>query len=295
MKQTFFAILTAGILLPGAVCAFTEHSGELQRDEVWTAVGSPHVLRSTTEVPAGIRLIIEPGAVVAASENAQFIVSGRLDILGTPDRRVLITGLDQNQWGGMVFAENSEANLNNVTFATSSSILMRVISASLVRMCGDSLQFSPVSDEAVGLSVEGGHVEVVCGAVISPMAELYSISLEPARHTDPIQVGGQGLPARGIDVLRGATGLAATFALEQNYPNPFNPRTTIRYNVPRATHVLLTVYDVSGSEMRRLVDAEQAEGSYAVDFLATDMPSGMYFYRLQAGNFVDQKTMLLVK
>jgi hypothetical protein len=90
-------------------------------------------------------------------------------------------------------------------------------------------------------------------------------------------------------------GLIKEFQLEQNYPNPFNPKTTIRYNVPWSTHVVLTVYDVSGKEVRRLVDGDQEEGTYAVDFMANELNSGLYFYRLQAGTYVDQKRMLLVK
>lgn len=295
MKTILRCFVVLAVAAPSVLRAYTEHGGALQHDEVWTLSGSPHVLRSTTEVPPGVNLIIERGAVVAASEDAQLQINGSIDIQGTPDRRVLITGLNQNQWGGLVFGGGSRGNLAFVTVATSSRVLMRVISATNVRMYGDSLQYSPISDNAVGLAVEGGHVEVAGGVVISPLQELYSIALTPARQIDPIEISSRTSGNRAIDINKGASGLVKDFELEQNYPNPFNPKTTIRYSVPRANHVLLAVYDVSGSEVRRLVDADQQEGSYAVDFVASDLPSGMYFYRLQAGGFVDQKRMLLIK
>lgn len=274
---------------------YTDHAGLVRRDEVWTAAASPHVLRSTTIIPPGVKLTIQSGAVIAATDDAQLQINGKVDMQGTPDHRILITGLDQNQWGGLMFGEHSDGTMAYVTVATSSSILMRVISANTIRMYGDSLQYSPISDDAVGLSVEGGHVEIMGGVVISPLTELYSISLNPIRRIDPIQVVGTLPVLRNIDVQHSVAGLVKEFQLEQNYPNPFNPKTTIRYNVPWSSHVVLTVYDVSGKEVRRLVDADQGEGSYAVDFIANDLNSGLYFYRLQAGKYVDQKRMLLVK
>ncbi|MFN3386137.1 MAG: alpha-amylase family glycosyl hydrolase [Candidatus Thermochlorobacter sp.] len=87
------------------------------------------------------------------------------------------------------------------------------------------------------------------------------------------------------------------FALEQNYPNPFNPTTTIRYQLPQATTVSLKVFDVLGREVATLVNARQAAGQYSVQFSAGDkaLSSGVYFYRLQAGNFVETKKMVLIK
>ncbi|MFQ5568358.1 MAG: T9SS type A sorting domain-containing protein [Rhodothermales bacterium] len=87
----------------------------------------------------------------------------------------------------------------------------------------------------------------------------------------------------------------ARFRLEQNYPNPFNPATTIRYALPRAGPVRLVVYDVRGREVTTLVDRQQAPGTYAVDLDATSLPSGVYFYRMEADGFVEARSMLLVK
>ncbi len=94
---------------------------------------------------------------------------------------------------------------------------------------------------------------------------------------------------------REQTGVPKTFALEQNYPNPFNPTTTIGYDLPSASRVSLKVYDVLGREVATLVNARQAAGSYNAAFNAANFASGIYFYRLEAGSFVQTKKMLLVK
>jgi hypothetical protein len=89
--------------------------------------------------------------------------------------------------------------------------------------------------------------------------------------------------------------LPNTFALYQNYPNPFNPTTTISYDLPVRSRVKLTVYNILGQEVATLVDSEQEPGRYDVKFDAIGLPSGVYFYRLEAGKFVDVKKMILVK
>jgi hypothetical protein len=86
-----------------------------------------------------------------------------------------------------------------------------------------------------------------------------------------------------------------TFLLEQNYPNPFNPSTTIRYQLPVASEVKLEVYDVLGKKIATVVNERQSAGSYQVVWNASGLSSGTYFYRLQAGTFVETKKMIMVK
>ena len=85
------------------------------------------------------------------------------------------------------------------------------------------------------------------------------------------------------------------FSLDQNYPNPFNPATRIRYALPEPASARLTIYDVLGREVSVLVDRRQAAGTYEVTFEAGDLPSGVYFYRLETGPFSEIRQMLLVK
>lgn len=83
--------------------------------------------------------------------------------------------------------------------------------------------------------------------------------------------------------------------LHQNYPNPFNPSTIIRYELPRSSYVTLKVYDLLGSELVTLVNEEKVSGTYEVVLDASSLSSGVYFYKLSAGSFVDTKKLLLIK
>jgi len=85
------------------------------------------------------------------------------------------------------------------------------------------------------------------------------------------------------------------YSLQQNYPNPFNPSTTIRYAVSSRQFVTLKVYDVLGNEATSLVKEEKPAGYYEVEFDGSDLTSGIYFYKLQAGTFVETKKMIFMK
>jgi hypothetical protein len=85
------------------------------------------------------------------------------------------------------------------------------------------------------------------------------------------------------------------FSLNQNYPNPFNPTTKISWQSPVSGHQTLKIYDVIGNEVATLVNEYKSGGSYEVDFNASKLSSGIYFYRLSAGSFVQTKKMLLIK
>ncbi len=89
--------------------------------------------------------------------------------------------------------------------------------------------------------------------------------------------------------------LPTRFSLDQNYPNPFNPSTTIRYELPKSSVVRLSVYDILGREVSVLVNERKNAGEYEVQFDARNLASGIYFYILQAGLFVETKKLLLVR
>ncbi|MFC2085168.1 T9SS type A sorting domain-containing protein [Bacteroidota bacterium] len=85
------------------------------------------------------------------------------------------------------------------------------------------------------------------------------------------------------------------YILYQNYPNPFNPSTTIKYSIPKQSFVKLRIFDAIGREIKTLVSKEQSSGYYGVEFDGSTLSSGVYFYRLQTGDYVETKKMILMK
>ena len=86
-----------------------------------------------------------------------------------------------------------------------------------------------------------------------------------------------------------------TYSLTQNYPNPFNPTTTINYQLQFSGRVTLKVYNILGKEVATIVNEDKPAGNYSVNFDAGKLSSGIYFYRLQSGNFIATKKMILLK
>jgi len=97
------------------------------------------------------------------------------------------------------------------------------------------------------------------------------------------------------DIEQNNSIIISDFSLHQNYPNPFNPNTRIKYQIPELSFVTLKVYDVLGNEVATLINEEKPVGSYEIEFDATTLPSGIYFYKLQAGSFVETRKMVLMK
>lgn len=91
------------------------------------------------------------------------------------------------------------------------------------------------------------------------------------------------------------TNIPLDYTLLQNYPNPFNPITKIKYSVPKYSQVVVKVFDVLGKEIETLVNEEKPAGTYELTWNATNLPSGVYFYQLRAGSFIETKKMLLLK
>ncbi|MCH8325347.1 MAG: T9SS type A sorting domain-containing protein [Bacteroidetes bacterium] len=97
------------------------------------------------------------------------------------------------------------------------------------------------------------------------------------------------------DVKEISNSIPNNFVLSQNYPNPFNPSTNINFSVPLSSFVSVKVYDVLGKEVASLVNEELKAGSYKFNFNAKGLTSGVYFYRVTAGNFTQTKKMILLR
>ena len=121
------------------------------------------------------------------------------------------------------------------------------------------------------------------------------------RFANPLQVGVDRFRFQGIPTsIAGETVMPEKFELSQNYPNPFNPQTTIRYRLPLVSDVKLIIYNLLGQEVFRLVLSNQPAGEHFISWngrnmRGSELSSGIYFYRLQAGDFVQTKKMVLLK
>lgn len=136
----------------------------------------------------------------------------------------------------------------------------------------DSIRFTPDSSGA-----RSGFIVIVSNDPTSP---------------DTIMVSGNGTTT---GVRRYGSDIPKSFALLQNFPNPFNPSTTISFDLPERSHVTLLIYDAIGREVQTLADEEEPAGAYRITFDASALPSGVYFYRITAGHFVQTKKLMLVK
>ena len=143
-----------------------------------------------------------------------------------------------------------------------------------------------VGTGAVGSAVQGNSVALSADGNTAIVGGPY----------DSSGVGASWVFTRsGTPVREEAANVPSQFVLEQNYPNPFNPSTTIRYALPQRSHVTLSVYNTLGQRVAALVQGQQEAGSYEVKFNGSALASGVYFYRLQAGSFVETKKLLLLR
>ena len=132
---------------------------------------------------------------------------------------------------------------------------------------------------------------------ISRRSNINKASMKNADTTFIIDVTSK--PSVGVD--NEVSSIPSHFVLEQNYPNPFNPTTKITFAIPllggdeRGGLVTLKIYDVLGNEVKTLINEENEAGYYSVNFNASDLPSGVYFYQLKAGTYVVTKKMVILK
>ena len=102
-------------------------------------------------------------------------------------------------------------------------------------------------------------------------------------------------PLSEIISISSADSKPTFYTLMQNYPNPFNPSTTIRYSIPNQSFVIIKIFDVLGREIESLLQEEKQAGTYEITWNAANRPSGIYFYKIKAGNFTEAKKMVLLK
>ena len=204
------------------------------------------------------------------------------------------------QWEGVLVQFNNvyitQRNADNATGGAGSNFGEYFIGTSPTTSFGlrvdDNGTHRFFADTSASYTAKPANSELIpLGAKLASLSGIFDYSfsfykLEPRKDDDfGIITGVYQVP----NVLPG------TYSLEQNYPNPFNPSTTIRYSIPRTSNVTLRIYNLLGQVVQTLVSTEQGPGSYVVDFNASRLASGLYFYRLETQEFTMSKKMLLLK
>jgi len=115
-----------------------------------------------------------------------------------------------------------------------------------------------------------------------------------AGHAGPLRWDSASVSISVTDIGDNSTNLVS-YRLYDNYPNPFNPSTSIKYSLPEANFTTLKIFDALGNEVAVLVDELKSAGTYQIEFNATTLSSGIYYYTIQAGSFNETKKMILMK
>jgi hypothetical protein len=175
---------------------------------------------------------------------------------------------------------------------TNSGNAVLVISSTTINGDGFTL---PNNETTITIEPDGNHNIMVQFLPLAPIEYTGTITLthNGSDSLTIIQLSGKGVQAISVDEIEE---IPTTYSLMQNYPNPFNPTTKIQYSLPEVSYARLSIYNSIGQEVMQLVNENnQSAGKYIIDFNAQNLPSGIYFYKLQTTKFVDTKKMLLLK
>jgi len=260
----------------------------------------------------------------ALSSDGSVIVGSSYDTVGDPYAFRWISGTGMQQIGTYYsFANGVSGDGNTVTGSeTGSAGLHRAFKWSQSggfefniaenfsqenAVSGDgSIIVGDYGSGAFRLLIAGGLEEInqVYSNMLTTSSELYSVwDISPdgqflvgsGHNGTTNQDEGYLLSLSGSTTVDESQTMPGSFALTQNFPNPFNPSTSIKYQVSNISQVTLKVFDVLGNIVATLVNEEKPTGTYEVNFNASQLSSGIYFYKLQAGSFVQTKKMILIK
>ena len=157
------------------------------------------------------------------------------------------------------------------------SVLFAIINYKKIFMSSDQGQ----NWESIGDGLEGAHI--------------YDIDINSNYLYAGTSRGVWKRPLSEIMLISSADSKPTHYTLMQNYPNPFNPTTTIRYSIPLQSLVTIKIFDILGRELETLINEEKQAGTYEITWNATNRPSGIYFYKIKAGNYTEAKKMVLLK
>ena len=197
---------------------------------------------------------------------------------------------------------NSGASNSRVNNASAAAVSAAAVPGSIVYatdQSGDVLGYG-ITDATGSYSISGlapGSYSVTADAVGLSTSTTQSVSTSYDSNGNPV-VGSVSFAMSAVTSVQQqpqSNAIPKSFVLSQNYPNPFNPSTTIAFSIPQGSKVSLKVYNILGQEVANLVDDYRQAGAYSVQFNASKLASGVYFYRLQANDFAQTKKLLLLK
>lgn len=213
-------------------------------------------------------------------------------LLGPADGTTLeLTGDGSTE--AVITWEEATSNIDDVTYTWVADAVDGDFSDPLLSIPADmegaetslTLPFSAIDQALAGLGVAEGESVTVDWTVIAQAGDNFQLADE----TFEITI------VRNLSTSNEVTESPNRFALNQNYPNPFNPTTTISYNLPASGEVTLEVFNVTGQKVATLVNGVQSAGSHTATFDASNLSSGIYMYRLESGNSIQVRKMLLIK
>jgi hypothetical protein len=211
------------------------------------------------------------------SEVLALAVQGSNLFAGTKEGGMFLSTDDGGTWTPV---DSGLTDADILSFAISGNNLFAGTWQGGVFLSSDNgMSWSAVND---GLTNSSDQVSSVVHALAIVGTDLYA-------GTRGAGIWRRPLSEMVVSVENTPTELPSSYSLHQNYPNPFNPSTTIRYGLPERSHVTLSVYNTLGQQVTVLQNGEQEAGYHDVKFDASSMPSGVYFYRLQAGSYVETK------
>jgi photosystem II stability/assembly factor-like uncharacterized protein len=294
------AIATAG----NSVFVSTSHNGIFR-----TTDRGVHWLQANTGMPT-------------QSFASSFLVVGKNLYAGMSGGGIFVSKDNGGSWTSIILDSNSDLSTNNISQLAISGTVLYAVTSGIYKSTDDGAHWTAVPlglYEIISALVSNGNSLYAAssnGGVYFSSDQGVTWGYQTIRNLQGLtsllvngeylfagmsnggRVGGvwrRPLAEMVMSVKEVSNALPARFCLGQNYPNPFNPATTISFSLPSRSFVTLKIFDVMGRDVATVVSEEMPAGSYSRQWNASGVSSGMYFYRMQAGDFVQTKKLLLVR